>query len=142
MNIRRATLADIDVLTRLFAGYRAFYGCAADTAAERTFLHARLTLRDAVIFVADSNGFALLYPFQDSLACAPAWLLHDLFVDPAARGQGVGATLLAAVSELARESGASRVELTTAHTNASAQRLYARMGWQRDAVFQTWILVP
>ncbi len=50
--------------------------------------------------------------------------LQDLFTVPEARGRGVGAALIAAVADWARERGCGRVYWTTQETNLTARRLY------------------
>ena len=64
------------------------------------------------------------------------YVLSDLFVIPEARRRGVGTRLLKSAVETARAAGAVRVELATAITNVSAQRLYESLGWQRDEFYQ------
>jgi GNAT superfamily N-acetyltransferase len=51
-------------------------------------------------------------------------LMNDLFVDPSARGEGVGRALIEAAAEVARERGSTRLEWSTAPDNTTAQRLY------------------
>jgi ribosomal protein S18 acetylase RimI-like enzyme len=68
------------------------------------------------------------------------YLLSDLFVAPHARRRGVGTRLLTAAAEEARSAGAVRLELATAITNTSAQRLYERLGWVRDQEFYVYSL--
>jgi GNAT superfamily N-acetyltransferase len=53
-------------------------------------------------------------------------------VAPAARGRGVGQTLVAACVERAREAGASELTLHTAEWLPDAIRLYERCGFVRD----------
>lgn len=54
--------------------------------------------------------------------------LQDLFVDPAARGGGVGRALIEAVYAAADRRGASQVYWLTQDFNATARRLYDRVG--------------
>lgn len=56
--------------------------------------------------------------------------LLTIAVDPAARRQGTGATLLAAFCRGAAARGASAAFLEVAEDNRAARALYARGGWQ------------
>lgn len=56
-------------------------------------------------------------------------VLVGMWVDPAARGQGVGEALVRTVLEHAAAAGLRRVLLEVAHENAPARALYARMGF-------------
>ena len=53
-----------------------------------------------------------------------------MFVEPIARGRGVGAALLEAVGCWARERGAPRLRLWVTSTNGAALRLYRRCGFR------------
>ena len=55
--------------------------------------------------------------------------LEDLFVEEAARGTGVGAALVEAALDRARERGCRRIELDVDESNAAARALYARFGF-------------
>lgn len=67
----------------------------------------------------------------------PAGVLHDVVVDPAHRGHGVGRMLLDATVAALEARGAPRVVLSTAARNESAQRLFARMGFRRTMIEMT-----
>ena len=54
--------------------------------------------------------------------------LEDLFVDPAARGQGAGRALIEAVYRAADERGATRVYWHTENDNRRAQALHDQVG--------------
>ena len=144
IDIRPATVADLDALAPLFDGYRRFYGQPSDVAAGRAFLEARMRGNESVILLASQAGqavgFCQLYPIFSSVSMRRAWLLNDLFVAAAARGRGVGEALLDAAAAHGRVSGAAWLMLQTAHDNTPAQRLYARAGWQLDQQFDTYIL--
>ena len=58
-------------------------------------------------------------------------VVHDVVVDEAARGQGVGEALTREAVRLAREAGARRVDLTSRPHRAAAHRLYERIGFHR-----------
>ena len=67
----------------------------------------------------------------------PAGVLHDIVVDPAQRGHGVGRMLLDATIEALRKRGAPRVLLETAEKNEEAQRLFDRAGFRRTMIEMT-----
>jgi len=144
--IRRAASGDIDAAVRLFSGYLRFYEKPVVEAAVRTFVSERLARLDSVFFLAEIEGravgFTQLYPAFASLSLAPSWILNDLYVEPEARGAGVGEALMEAARELAVGNGAAELMLQTARTNATAQRLYEKLGWVRDDEFLVYTLVP
>ncbi len=137
--IRAANASDADRLGALFDAYRRFYGRAGDLDAARRYVGEQLG-GPTRFFVDDGGarlrGFVHLLPSFDTLAMRPMWILEDLFVDPAARRAGAGAALLQFAEAFARREGASRLTLSTAHTNAAAQRLYERLGWVLDEDFR------
>jgi len=57
--------------------------------------------------------------------------IHDVVVDEAARGRGVGGELTAEALRIAERAGAVSVELTTRADRAEANRLYQRLGFER-----------
>jgi len=138
--VRRATVADLELVVPLFDAYRQFYGQTRDLDLARAFLRERLEREQAVIFLAldaqrSAVGFTQLFPSFSSAAARRIFILNDLFVDPAARRCGVGQRLLSAAADLARGQGAVRLTLSTALTNTPAQSLYEAAGWRRDEVF-------
>ena len=66
--------------------------------------------------------------------------LAKMLVHRRARRAGVGAALLAAAEECARDEGRSLLVLDTA--SAEAARLYERHGWQRVGVVPGYALYP
>jgi len=145
--IRRAGVGDLDAATRLFTAYLRFYGKATPESEARIFVGERLARRDSVFFLAEADegaalGFTQLYPAFASLSLAPSWILNDLYVDPGARGRGVGEALMEAARQLALSDGSAELMLQTARTNATAQRLYEKLGWVRDDEFLVYTLDP
>ena len=57
--------------------------------------------------------------------------IDDVIVDDAARGKGIGEALSQHAIALAREAGAKAVSLTSRPSREAANRLYARLGFQR-----------
>ena len=144
VQVARATSADLDDAVRLFLGYLAFYEKDVAPGDARAFIEARLRKGDSVIFLArvdgQARGFMQLYPAFASLSLAPNWILNDLFVEPSGRGHGVGTALMLAARELGLANGAAEIFLQTARTNATAQRLYEGLGYQRDDEFLVYTL--
>ena len=145
MTIITATLDHLEQLAPLFDAYRVFYQQDSDLEAATVFLRERFLLRENVIFLAlegqTALGFTQLYPSFSSVSLKRLWILNDLFVIPEARGQRVGEALIGAAVELATQSGAVGVQLETAHSNLSGQKLYERLGFQReDLAYRTYFL--
>jgi len=67
-----------------------------------------------------------------------AWI-HDVVVDEAARGRGVGEALTREALRQAADAGAISVELTTRQEREAANRLYRRLGFeQRETNVYVW----
>lgn len=139
INVRQATLADLEALIPLFSGYREFYGRTTDQASVREFLLARFNHGESVLFIAhegkDPVGFTQLYPSFSSVSMARVFVLNDLFVREHARKLGVGTKLIAAAAAFSKAVGAIRLTLSTATTNSVAQSVYEAAGWKRDEQF-------
>jgi len=95
-----------------------------------------------VILVADAGevigyAYAALEGYDYMLLRGPAALLHDVIVDPAHRGRGVGRLLLNTMLSTLQSRGAPRVVLSTAEQNLGAQRLFGRVGFRRTMVEMT-----
>jgi ribosomal protein S18 acetylase RimI-like enzyme len=56
--------------------------------------------------------------------------IEDVVVDQGARRQGVATALMTAAMRLARQQGASTVDLTSRASRVAANRLYQRLGFQ------------
>lgn len=89
---------------------------------------------DMVVLVARSGtqilGFVHLYFLQalPSFGRLKA-VLNSVFVGAAARGQGVGAMMVAAAEQVAREGGATEVTLTSNKKRLDAHRFYRNLGY-------------
>ena len=132
------TDGDLGALVPLFDAYRVFYKQPSDPALARDYLAKRLGAGEYVGFLArdaagKAIGFALMSQTFSSVGLKRIWLLNDIFVDPQVRKSGAGAALMKAVEDFARTTGAGRLDLFTARTNATAQSVYKRAGWTEDA---------
>ena len=143
--MRAARVTDLPQLADLFDRYRQFYRQPADLALARRFIGERLERSDSTILVAAADaaslaGFTQLYPTLCSVSAAPIYVLYDLFVANDKRSRGVGRALLDAARRHAEQTGAVRMELATATTNSSSQRLYESLGWVREQDFYRYSL--
>jgi ribosomal protein S18 acetylase RimI-like enzyme len=139
LRIERATLADLESVLPLVGAYREFYEQRPDAAGERKLITQHLEKGTSTMFVArlDRNvvGFVQLFTTYSTVWLGPSLILEDLFVAPAARGEGVAAKLVARSMEYAKEVAAVGMFLETAHDNLAAQRVYERAGWTREGRF-------
>lgn len=77
-------------------------------------------------------GFAIFYGGYSTFWTRPLLWLEDLFVVEAARGQGVGRALFAAVARIAAERGCSTMDWAVLDWNTSAIEFYERLGARRN----------
>ena len=143
-DISRASISDLAELHPLVEKYREFYKQPENPKTVQ-FLTDRLENDEAVVFIAriDGNpvGFTMIYPTFSTVSLSAVWLLNDLYVAETSRGQGVANFLMDAAETAAREAGATRIFLRTAHDNTPAQALYESRGWKQDEVFRRYDLV-
>ncbi len=116
---------------RLWAGYTAFYGVDVPepvTAGTWT----RILDPNSPVFarLADAGGaaagFAVCVLHEGTWSLEPLCYLEDLYVDPAARGRGIGAALIDDLVAMAGARGWSRVYWHTQADNMAARALYNR----------------
>ena len=135
MNIRMASLSDVDDLQRLVSCFREVLG--RNNPNDETLggsLKKLLIGGDAEFFlIADDTFRAVGYiqqRYQYSL-----WLsgleatLEDLYVSPDRRRQGMGIHLMQFAIERAKEKGCRAIKLDTNESNRSAIDLYLKLGF-------------
>jgi ribosomal protein S18 acetylase RimI-like enzyme len=158
MKIRPATAADLAVLGRLGAALmRAHYAFDSERfiapghnpeAGYASFLRSQLADDETVVLVAEQDGavvgyvYAALEPMSWKELRGPAGFVHDLVVEPAARGRGIGTALMRGAFDWLEGRGAPRVLLGTAARNLDAQRLFERLGFRRTMIEMTQELRP
>jgi ribosomal protein S18 acetylase RimI-like enzyme len=148
IKIFRAEPEHLEIIAPLFNAYRLFYEQPSDLEGARLFIRERLENEDSVIFwaVAEAEGkvigmgFVQLYPSLSSLSLKPLWLLHDLYVSPEARRQGVAKALAQQAWQLASDSGAGRLVLNITIDNLPAQKLVESLGYKKEEEFVTYHL--
>lgn len=85
-------------------------------------------------------GLLIFYQAYSSWAAAPSLMVHDLFVEEAQRGSGVGRALLAAAARLAKGRGCCRMDVNVLAWNEPARRFYAALGFRHLADWQPFRL--
>jgi ribosomal protein S18 acetylase RimI-like enzyme len=151
--IRGATSADLPNLGRLgallvqkhhdFDALRFLAASSQTTDRYASFLGSQLDNPDVVLLVAESDATVIGYAYAaiegyDWMSLrGPAAVLHDLVVDPAHRGRGIGRLLLDATLSRLESRGTPRVVLSTAERNESARRLFEHMGFRTTMVEMT-----
>ncbi|HZS45704.1 MAG TPA: GNAT family N-acetyltransferase [Blastocatellia bacterium] len=136
VTVRSVEPEDFDQWKPLWDGYNQFYGRSGATALpdevtkmtwSRFFdvyepVHALVAVSDRQIV-----GLAHYLFHRSTITIGPTCYLQDLFTVEAARGQGVGRSLIEALYERARIAGSPRVYWQTHETNETAMRLYDKV---------------
>jgi 8-oxo-dGTP pyrophosphatase MutT (NUDIX family)/GNAT superfamily N-acetyltransferase len=126
VSIRRATAADSAAAAAVVQAVYAELGFTWDAGG----YHADLEDVEAsypAFFIAELDGTIV-----GTAGLSEHGTLERLYVLPSARGHGLGAELVRAVVEEARERGFARLEIWTDKLLTDAHRLYERLGAYRD----------
>jgi GNAT superfamily N-acetyltransferase len=132
MTIRSLESQDHDEWYRLWRGYQQFYevDLTAQTSAVtwQRLLDEHEPMHGALAIVAGKPlGLVHYIEHRSCWTVGNYVYLQDLFVDEAARGQGIGRALIEHVYAQAAKLGASRVHWLTHETNRHAMHLYDRI---------------
>ena len=103
----------------------------ADTFADATAAWAQSATSDEHVTFVAIDGERWIGMVVARRLAAGDWL-EALWVDPGARGAGLGLRLIDAVAAWSREHGAGMLELSVTEANAAARALYARAGFQEN----------
>ncbi len=90
--------------------------------------------RDGVLL-----GMAVTYVVNWTYDMKTTLVLKELYVDSAARGEGVGQSLMRAVFAYGRTIDAGKVAWTVMQGNTKAEAFYAGLGASRDHKWQNWL---
>lgn len=124
--IRPARPADAVALAAL--ELRAFPG---DRMSARQYRHHAASPNAVVLVAGDPGGPVIGSAVVFFRAGSTTGRLYSIAVDPAARGRGLGATLLAAVEAAARRRGATALRLEVRQDNPVAIAMYEARGYRR-----------
>jgi GNAT superfamily N-acetyltransferase len=134
VTVRPVTASDEEAWVKLFREYIVFYKASVPEAIISQTWRRLLDQEDNMmaLVAADDGGRAVgiaAMVFHRS-TWATTWYcyLEDLFVAPEARGLGVGKALIAATFAEADRRGAERTYWATQEFNATARRLYDKVG--------------
>jgi ribosomal protein S18 acetylase RimI-like enzyme len=152
ITIRPATASDQEPLGR-FGGAlmrqhhdadpRRFIQVERPEAGYGRFLVSQLGNPDSLVMVAEHAGAVVGYVFADVESTSwmelrgPCGVVHDIYVDEAARRLGAGRELLRAAIDWIRSRGRSQVVLLTKTRNERAQRLFAAFGFRPTMIEMT-----
>lgn len=131
--IRAALPSDEPAWRDLWQAYCAFYGTALpDEVTRRTWRRILDPDSSVMCIVAEADGrvvgFANCVVHENTWETQAVCYLEDLFVAPAARGQGTGAALIEWLRNAMRAEGWARLYWMTREDNVQARRLYDRFG--------------
>jgi len=145
MNLRDITFDDLPDVLRLYAQPDFDNGEVLDDAQARALYARFLTYPDYKIYVAEEGGsivgsFALLVMLNLGHCGAPSAIVEDVVVDPQMQGRGVGAAMMRAAMDLARDKGCYKLVLSSNAKRVRAHAFYERLGFTRHGISFSVIL--
>lgn len=140
VSVRPISESDYETVLPFIAEYQRFYDAEPDEERNRAFFRRFIApSQDGLLLGAWYEGrlvgFACLYWTFSSTRAAEVALMNDLFVDPDARGLGVGKALIESAADAARTRGSGHLEWLTHIDNRKAQRLYEQFRADRSSWF-------
>ena len=134
VSIRPATREDCPLILGLIqelADYEKLSdACVATVAQLEQTLFADRPAAEVLIGSVDGQavGFALFFHNYSTFLAKPGIYLEDLYVQPAARGKGLGKALLIALAKLAVQRNCGRLEWSVLDWNTPSIDFYRAMG--------------
>lgn len=136
VRIRAGEPKDARAIHAMLAALADDLGCGARFASTEATIHShgfgpRARFSTLIAEAEMPVGLALYFPHFSTTRGQPGVFIQDLWCAPACRGQGIGATLVAAVAEAAaRDWGAAYVALSVHDHNRAAGDFYGRLGFE------------
>jgi GNAT superfamily N-acetyltransferase len=87
-------------------------------------------------------GFATVFWSWATTSAERIGVMNDLFVSPKARGSGLAEVLIEACQDECAARGAGKLTWQTAPDNATAMKVYDRVGATRESWVDYWLPVP
>jgi len=134
LSIRSARPADLPLIARLIRALAEYEKLSHEVRFDESELEIHLfgtrPLAEVVIGEIDGEprGFALFFHNFSTFEGKPGIYLEDLFVEPDARGHGLGKALLAHLATAAVERGCARLEWSVLDWNAPSIAFYKALG--------------
>ena len=142
LHIRRSSLASPEA-ARLIAALNAELSAAFPEPGANHF-----SLSEAQVSLG-GGAFLIAYENDTAVGCGAVRQVDEttaelkrMYVDPSARGRGIGRALVEALESEARLLGVTRVVLETGTRLAPAIRLYEGMGYARIPLFGEYLSSP
>ena len=85
-------------------------------------------------------GLALWFLTYSTWTGRPSLYLEDLFVDDAARGQGIARALFRRLAQEAKARNCARIDWAVLDWNVDAMAVYEKLGGRRQTGWQPWRL--
>jgi len=152
ITIRPATASDEEPLGRFggalmrqhhTADPRRFIQVEHPEAGYGRFLVSQLSKPNSLVMVAEQFGTVIGYVFADVESTnwmelrGPCGVVHDVYVDEAARRLGAGRELMSAAIAWVRSKGRSQVVLLTKSRNEHARHLFTTLGFRPTMIEMT-----
>ncbi len=134
ITIRAAVPGDAPLIVRFIRGLadyeRLLHECEADEQKIRATLFGERPAAEVLIAERDElpAGFALFFPTYSTFLAKPGLHLEDLYVEPEARGAGIGRALLAELAAICVERDYGRLEWAVLDWNEPAIGFYRALG--------------
>jgi GNAT superfamily N-acetyltransferase len=134
LNIRAAAPSDLDTIVRFIRALAEYEKLADEARLDPETLGRHLfggtPMAEVLIGEIEGipRGFALFFHNFSTFEGRPGIYLEDLFVEPKARGAGLGKALLARLARLAQDRGCARLEWAVLDWNAPSIAFYKSLG--------------
>jgi GNAT superfamily N-acetyltransferase len=143
ITIRQAIAADVPLILTFIRALADYEKLLDRVSATETKLHATLfgerpAAETLLAYLGDQPvGFALFFQNYSTFLAQPGIYLEDLYVNPDARGHGIGLALIQAIAKLAHDRGCARMDWAVLDWNTPAIEFYRRIGAEPQTEWTT-----